>query len=495
MRFDKVLFVVPWKGGTYLGEMPDYPHTGIGYLSSYLLENGIENDVLDMRLGYSIYDLLEKIEKFNPDLIGLTMMTYRVNIAYDLIRKIKKKFDLPIVVGGPHATIYRKEVLNESPVDYLIKFEGEYTLLELCEGKDENNISGLIYKKENEIIENPDRPFIRDLDSIPFPKYEKFELDKYGYSYSYGGEGIPIVSSRSCPYRCIFCSVRHVIGDKFRVRSAEDIMQELIYWYNKGATNFFFVDDNFTMYKERILKLCQFIEDEDIHNLTLSVPQGVRADRVDYELLKKMRDVGFWYMAFGVEAGNNRILKRINKHETIEKIENAIKLATDLGYELGLFFIIGHPDETPEDFEDSLRIAKKYPVSQVIFFHAIPLPKTELYDWAIENNLLSKDFDEKLRAFNFQHYEHNRPLFSTPYFTIKQRKEAFEKAKEVEKLVRKRNMERKLTRKYGVFGRILTNILYNKYFYRKMQRLYYFRVPRKIINTIIKKFDLRIHHF
>ncbi len=495
MRFKKVLFVIPWQGKPGLGEMPDYPHTGVGYLSAYLLKNNVDNEVLDMRLGYSIDDLLERIEIYKPDLIGFNVMTYRVNVAYDYMKIIKEKYSLPIIVGGPHATTYRKELFKEGPMDYLIKFEGERTLLELCKGKDETTIDGLIYKKENNVIENPDRPFISDLDSIPFPQYEKFEIDKYAYSYSYGGKGIPIVSSRGCPYKCNFCSVKDVIGSKFRVRSEKSIMKEMKYWYARGTRNFFFVDDNFTMWKERILSLCQLIKEEGMNDLTLSVPQGVRADKLDYELLKRMRDSGFWFLSFGVESAKNRILEEIGKHETVQQIERAIGLAVDLGYEIGLFFIIGHPSETPIEFDDSLRLAARYPVSAVFFYHAIPYPKTELYYWAQKNNLLGSDFDRKMVDFNSHNYKHNQPFFETPHFTAKQRKEAYEKAKKVERFVKKKSMERKLKSKYGLFGQILTNIMYNGFLYRKIQKLYYFKVSRKIIDFIINKFNLKIHQF
>jgi len=495
MRFNKSLFVIPWEGKTGLGEMPDYPHTGIGYLSSYLLKNNVENEVLDMRLGYSINDLFEKIISFKPDLIAFTSMTYRVNIAYDLIKTIKEEYDLPIVIGGPHATIYRKEIFKECPIDYLINFEGEQTLLELCNGKETNMIEGLIYGEEGAIIENPNRSLVPNLDLIPFPKYEKFEINKYAYSHSYGGKGIPIVSSRGCPYKCNFCSVQYVIGKKYRMRSADNILQELKYWHEKGNTNFFFVDDNFTMSKERIMNLCKLIKREKMNDLTLSIPAGVRADKLDYELLKEMKDVGFWFMSFGVESGNNKILQEINKHETVQEIEESIKLAIGFGFEIGLFFIIGHPTETPQDFEDSLKLAKKYPVSSVNFYHAIPFPKTELYNWVKENNLFDGEFENKLRMSNFYNPGNNQPFFETSYFTTKQRMEAFEMAKSVEISVKRNYIEKKMRKRFGVFGIILAHVIYSNFLYRKIQRLYYNKLSRKIIDTIIKLFKLNIHQF
>jgi radical SAM superfamily enzyme YgiQ (UPF0313 family) len=312
-----------------LGILPEEPHPGIGYLSEFLTSNGIENYVIDMRLGYTLKKLMKKIKEINPDLIGITLMTLRHDIAIKIIEKIKSNFNCKIVVGGPHVSLFRKKVLEECKADFAIKHEGEYTLLELCQGKNLKNIKGLIYRNGNKIIENPDRPFIENLDTLPFPKYRKFELEKYPDIFTFKKnimikKSIPIITSRGCPFNCIYCPVKTVMGNKWRVRSAENVAEELKYWYKMGYRIFEFWDDNFTLDKKRVYKICDLIKKNNLVNLQLSISNGIRADTVDKRLLKRMKEVGFNHIAFGVEAGNNKILKIIRKGETIETIEIAI---------------------------------------------------------------------------------------------------------------------------------------------------------------------------
>ena len=236
MRYKKVLFYIPPFPG--IQEYPGEPHPGIGYLSEFLSKNDIENDVLDLRLGYTVKDLIKRIEEFKPHLVAATMMTFRHDIAYAIIEQIRSS-QYDIVVGGPHVSTIRTTVLEECAADFAIKVEGEYPLLELCNGKDLTNIDGLIYRDRERIIENKDRTFIDDLDDIPFPTYDKFELKKYNTRQ------IPIVSSRGCPYKCIYCPIKVTMGRKIRMRSPENVVHEIEFWYGRGYKKFVFSDDNF----------------------------------------------------------------------------------------------------------------------------------------------------------------------------------------------------------------------------------------------------------
>ncbi len=402
MRFSKVLLCVPpLKGSTAcqksrrdlpMFEVPEMPLSGIGYLSEFLLSKGIDVEVMDMRFGYSVSDLLAKIHEFKPDLVGFNMMTYNCFIGYSVISKIRSD-KYKIMVGGPHASTLRKDVLKDCPeVDYAIKLEGELTLLELCEGKDEAEIKGLIFRKDGEIVENEDRPFIESLDTLPFPRYKKFELDKYA------GKSIPISTSRGCPYDCIYCPIQAAIGKRYRARSAEDVVNEIKFWYGQGRREFIILDDNMTLLTERVYKICDLIEKNDMKGLSLNCSNGVRADRVDFDLLKRMKEVGFDRLSFGVESANDKILKTIKKGESKEVIEKAIKNACDLGYDVGLFFIVGLPGETNETIRESFEFAKKYPVNFARFYNPIVFPRTELFEWAKKNNLLTKDYDKKIKT-------------------------------------------------------------------------------------------------
>ena len=245
-------------------------------------------------------------------------------------------------------------------------------MIKFCKGEDYSKIPGFIYKNRNEVLSTV--PFVRpdNLDDISWPRYEKFELEKYANEMG-------IISSRGCPYPCIFCSVGLTLGKKVRVGSIENIGDEMQYWYKKGKGIFNFLDDNFTFYKDRVFSLCDKIEKRNLKGLTLRASNGLRADRLDIEMLSRMKQVGFKSFGIGVEAGNHKILKILRKGETIEQIENAIKLCCDMGFEISLFFVYGTPGETMCDIEDSIRIAEKYPVFKADFYNLIPFPGTQLW--------------------------------------------------------------------------------------------------------------------
>ena len=303
-------------------------------------------------------------------------------------------------------------------IDYAVVLEGEQTLVDLCRGDSLDTIKGLIYRGKKSAIYNGDRPFMKDLDSIPFPKYEKFELEK---SINKEINALPIVSSRGCPFQCTYCPVKSSIGQVFRTRSPQNIIEELTYWYERGHRRFSFADDNFTLIKERVYKLCGLIKKSKLKDLKLSCDNGIRADRVDGELLKFMREAGFYRIAIGVEAGNDKILKKLKKRESIEVIKKAIKNACDLGFEVDLFFLVGSPDETWQDLQDSFKIALNYPIGTAYFYNIIPFPNTELFEWIQKHGRFLKNPDEYLNDYPILD---NDPVFETSQMPLKTRKKA-----------------------------------------------------------------------
>lgn len=426
---------------------------GLGYIAEILKNSGFEYDVLDMSLGYTIKHLKERIVSFKPDLIGISMMTYRYKETYALIRNIKKNYpDLHIVVGGPHVSLFREKVLQDcSWIDYGIVLEGEQTIVELCKASRFESVKGLIFRKQDAIVYNGDRPFISNLDEIPFPKYEKFELDK---SFNKRVNALPIVSSRGCPFECVYCPVTRSIGKIFRARSPQNIIDELTYWYEKGYSRFSFADDNFTLLKERVYSLCRLLENNNLKDLKLSCDNGIRADSIDRDLLKFMKKVGFYRIAIGVEAGNNKILKNLAKKEDIATIKRTIKDACELGYEVNLFFLVGSPGETQVDLEDSFKISLNYPIGTAFFYNIIPFPNTPLFDWIKRNGRFLKRPEKYL---NDNPVLDNKPLYETPEMSKKERKRALKHAFGITRKTMRRNWTRRLAR-LKVFGKVLAFI-------------------------------------
>ena len=452
MRYKKVLLLFPDYKGGHFGALK--PPAGLGYIAETLKKNNIDYDILDMAVGYSTDDLRDKIKSFNPNLIGISMMSFMYKRSYDIIRFAKQvKPDIRIVAGGPHISTLRERVLEEcSTLDFGVVLEGEHTIVELCKGADISSIKGLIYRNGNSIIFTGERVFIGDLDSISFPQFEKFPLSKYVT------EEIGIVSSRGCPYNCTYCPVQAAIGRKWRHRSAENIVEEIQYWYGKGYRQFSMLDDNFTLKQDRVIEVCKAIKKRCFKDIELNCNNGVRADRINHEILKNMKEAGFKYLAFGVEAGNDRILKNIDKGETIEVTEAAIKDALELGFKVTLFFIVGSPGETMGDLQDSINLALKYPIFDARFYNLIPFPQSRLYDWVKENNYFICDPEDYLNSSSQWDF---KPVFETPEMSRDQRIEALKIVRDVRKKVRYNSMRRALTPKLGPVAGIVAKAYVN----------------------------------
>ncbi len=461
MRYSRVLLVFPDYKGGHFGALR--PPAGLGYIAETLKASSIEYDIVDMAAGASQDDLDNKISAFSPDLIGISMMTFMYKRSYEIIRHIKRSNpSTDIIAGGPHISTVREKVLEECPeLDYGAVLEGEQTILELCRGEAPSSIKGLIHRGGGEIIFNGERDFSENLDIIPFPTFEKFHLGKYVT------EEIGIVSSRGCPHGCIYCPVKAAIGRKWRRRSAESIVSEIQYWYDRGYRQFSMLDDNFTFDRQRVVDICESIKKGGLNGIELNCNNGVRADKVDYELLKLMKEAGFAYLAFGVEGGNDRILKNINKGIKMEAIERAIKDALDIGFKVTLFFIVGSPGETMDDIRDSIKLALKYPVFDARFYNLIPFPQSKLYDWVKENDYFLIDPADYLN--NCSQWDYS-PVFETPELGRKEREQALRMVRETRKKIRYNSMKGALTPKLGPAAGLIAKAYINDWTQDKLMK-------------------------
>lgn len=459
MRFERVLLVTPDPRAEWQGIMP---HIGLAYLAQTLQQEGIQYDVLDMNLGYGLRDIDQRITAFRPDLVGLSLISFEYKRFYRLLSDLKKLHpSVKTVVGGPHMTILKEQVMEECPaIDYGVAYEGEATLTELCQGLPEEQVKGLLFRSDGDVIYSGDRELVTDLDQIPWPRYEKFELDRYVRERT-------IYSSRGCPHKCTFCANR-VISPRYRPRSPGHVVDEMEYWYERGCRQFNFDDDNFNYERERVFQICDEIERRGLRKLFLRCSNGIRADRVDRELLTRMREAGFRYIAYGVDGGNNKVLQAVKKGETIEAIEQAIADSCDLDYDVKLLFVVGTPYETREDVEDKVRLARKYPIQEVHFYNTIPFPGTELYGWVRENNLFLRDPQDYLNDASGLTTE---PLFETPELSKTDRLQLFEYLAKVRAQVH-RDALRRTFGGNNVLGTLLSCLLANrlveKYFYQNV---------------------------
>lgn len=446
------------------------PNISLGYLSETLDSCGITHEILDMALGYDESALWQKMDRVQPDLVGITMFSLGYLDTIALIKRIKQRFKVDIVVGGAHLSSMRKEMLEQYPeIDYGVVLEGESTLVELCSHQNLSSIKGLLYRCDSQVSFTGEREFSENLDRIPFPRYRKFELQKYLK------RSVGIITSRGCPYQCIYCPVRLTIGKKIRFRTPDDVLKEISYWYSQGYHSIDIWDDNFTISSKRVHQICDRLIDSRMKGLVLNLPNGIRADCVDHELLNKMKKTGFRKIAFGVEGGNNKILKQLKKGESMETIESAIREACKLDFDVILFFLIGSPAERWKDIEDSFRLATKYPVAGVNFYNLIPFPKTELFEWVHRNGYLIKGPEEYLS--NTSQFA-NEPCFYTPELSLFERRKAFIEANKISKKV-KGNWVRRKFKKWGPFVWVIN-------FFYTHESLHRLLLRKRSINKLIE---------
>lgn len=438
MRFKQVLFIAPYYREDFY-QAAAIP-VGLGYLASALKAAGIEYAVMDMGIDlgrkYGLADLQNKIKSFAPDLIAISQMSYRYKDHYRLAEQIKQPgAQFKIVVGGPHVSSLGAKVLEDClAIDFGIALEGEEALVELCQGKPEKDILGLFYRDNGKVMFTGQRQLIADLDKIPFPRYESFELDAYSKDI------IPIFSSRGCPFSCVYCAAGKVIGKNIRTRSIPSLIEEVEYWQKMGYREIGIGDDNFTFYKERAVLFCEEVLKRGLNKkVRFSVGNGIRADKADRKLLELMKRANFYCVALGVEAGNNRILENIKKGERIEIIEEALKNCAELGFEIKLYFLVGSPGEGAKDIEDSIKLALKYPVMTARFYNLIPYPGTELFEWVGKNNYFIHQPEKYLNDFSIFDRE---PVFQTPQMPYEKRREYLRKTDCIRRKIESRYWQR-----------------------------------------------------
>lgn len=426
MGYNKVLLVSPPSDSRYGGlRVP----AGIGYIAQALYDNEIDYKFIDMRIGKSEKELQDLMRSFQPDLIGISMITLEYKNTYRLIANMKRLLPKSkIVVGGHHATILKEKVLQEcAEIDFGVVADGEHTIIDLCKNsQDLSTIRGLIYREDSRVTFNGERTIAENLDEYTFPRYIGFTMKDYSRQ-------IPIHSSRGCVGQCTFCPNK-VLGRKFRMRSVKDFVDEIEHWYNKGYNQFAIDDDNFTLKRQRVYRICDEIEGRGLKNLLIRCSNGIRADRVDKPMLERMKEIGVREVGFGVDGGNNKVLKLLKKGETFERIEQAVKDACEVGLDVKAFIIVGTPGETKEDIEDSIRFARKYPIARVNFNNAIPYPGTEMYDYVAENNLFLIPPEEYL---NNVAEERPVPVFETPELPKAEREKILKRCHQVENEVMK----------------------------------------------------------
>jgi len=392
----------------------DQPPMSLAMLAAVLLEAGFEVDILDMDAeGASAQDVCRLIKSRDTGLVGLSVTTPIYKNALELCQEIKRSDPaIPICMGGYHPTATPDACLKSGVVDYVVRGEGELTLLELANAIKQGSagmvetVAGLSFKKGGRIFSNPDRELVADLDSLPFPARHLFTCSAYSYPDTRYSPAFPLYTSRGCPGRCTFCQQRQITGGKLRSRSAGRVADEVEHLVSRyGAREIQFFDDMFTLNRKRVFE----IRDEFLaRNIKVAVAftGGIRVDTATREVLKAMREMGGYSIAFGIESGDQEILDRSRKGITLEQARKAVAMAKEAGLETTCFFMVGLLGESHSSIKKTIDFALELD-PDIAKFHVLkPFPGTQVHRQMKEHGLITD--------YNFENYGiHTYPVHRT----------------------------------------------------------------------------------
>jgi radical SAM superfamily enzyme YgiQ (UPF0313 family) len=370
---------------------------GVFYLAAYLRQHGCRVDVIDAEArGLPPEAIVAHLRQGGFDGLGISTTTAIFHRAVELARIVKRALPrLPVIAGGPHVSALPLESLSGCEAfDYAIPQEGEESLRETLEmieaGADPAKVKGLVYRRDGQVVSNPARPYIEDLDSLPFPAYELIpDLTVYHPPpFNYRNRPVAnVITSRGCPNECTFCA-KATFGRGVRMRSAENVVEEIETLLRRyQVREIAFVDDTFTILPDRIH---QIFELAARRGLRFPWSCKTRINAVDEELLRYMKTNGCWYVAFGVESGDEEILKEIRKNIQLADVERVIELSNRTGLVTKGYFMIGHPKESLRTIEATVRLATRLKLDQVAVTLNTPMPGTYQYHHAREHGSLEE---------------------------------------------------------------------------------------------------------
>lgn len=393
------------------------PPLGLGYIATYINQYGFTAQILDFNIpDVNVNTVLSCLINQKPKLVGISTSTETYKNGIKLAKVIKEYCeDIIVIMGGYHVTFQDNDALDSGYVDLVIRGEGEVTFYELCEYYLRGNgslskIDGITYKDGTLIKKNQDRDFIKNLDELPFPDRKLFDLERYSVPSS-------ISTSRGCPGQCIFCAASALSGGRYRVRSAENIIQEFKYLKSLGYNMIHIIDDTMTA---NVKRLNQFIDLMIKEKIDMNWYCESRIDIMTKDLLYRMKLAGNIFIQFGVEAGNQEMLDCLKKRITIEQIRNVFNWCKELGIKTATCFIIGQPFETQNSIKDSVDLALELQKmgAKVVFSIATPYPGTDMYKNTEKYNINIEDKDT-------DNYNTYLPIFSISNMSCAEIQESF----------------------------------------------------------------------
>jgi len=397
------------------GEVAGF-NAGLGYLAAVLLQNNHSVCVIDFNNDWSDRNKrLESLSQWQPHVVGFSLKTHTLTNADNILRQLKSKFPASVkfFAGGPAVTCEGEAFLEQHPLyDACVAGEAEQRTAHIVDDLAGNMTNVAIagyWKRTNKASVHLEIPLIPQLDTLSFPEYSTFDtVDLLKNKY-------PLVTSRGCPYECVYCAVNKISGYAWRSRSAENVVAELVEAKQRYAiTGFEVADDNFTMDIVRAKRMCRLLIEKKLH-LEWRCINGIRADRIDKELLTLMKSAGCTTVWFGVESLDETVFAGIKKGESISVVIQAVIWAHAAGLRVGGFFIAGLPASTYAIDRQTLKKAQQLPFDEMLWSLATPYPQTRLWELVQERGGILQNY-QKVSFF-----KNPQAVFDTPEYPAVQR--------------------------------------------------------------------------
>jgi len=383
----------------------------LALIAAVLREDGFKVSLKDCSNDEISFEQLEKeIRAFQPKLVVVNTSTPSIDSDLEvagIVKRIDK--DIKTVFFGIHPSALPEETFNgNTDVEFIAAGEPEYTIrdfaIALRDKLPIDSVRGLIYRADNNrITYNEKRPFIEDLDELPYPAWDLINTNGYKLPIT-NRPFLLVLTGRACPYPCTFCAAGAFYGKKPRFRSWQKVVAEIKYVREKyNIQDFLFWSENAVFNKEQMYNIARGLERE--------VPGvrwvcNARVDIVDEDLLKTMKRAGCWMIGYGIEAGTQRILDLMKKGIRVEDIERAVKLTKDVGIEVTGHVIVGYPGETRDDILKTMKLLKKVDPDYIQVYCSVPFPGSDLYEMAKKTNWLTSN--------DWSMYEQNFSVLKTP---------------------------------------------------------------------------------
>ncbi|MDD4910426.1 MAG: radical SAM protein [Candidatus Omnitrophica bacterium] len=386
---------------------------GIEYLSSVLKNAGHQTELLfdpgsgDIEYRFKVLDrffdvgekMVRRAEEYSPDLIAFSCLTNLYPWVSKMAGLIKQRMDVPIIVGGIHPTILPAYVIKNPNIDMICVGEGEEAMLELVNGMQKGDVDystrNIWFKRDGEVVRNPSRPLIQDLDSLPFPDKDGFR--KYGCF----SDRLYVMSGRGCPHQCTYCFNSHyrklfnISGKPYvRRRSVENVISELRFFKDRyKIKEVFFYDDIFTINEDWVRRFCEIYKRDIRLPFKIMVhPQAVKKDT-----MRQLAEAGCIYTDIGIESGNEELRRKLLKRNmSNEDIVNTSRTLKEVGIRFCTLNIVGFPTETREQMWQTYDLNRRIKPDGTIMTIFYPFPHTELTDFCLQNGFLRKDIYERI---------------------------------------------------------------------------------------------------